>query len=54
VTTARLREKSLEAVSKSVNGLPKVVSRQTKKCECADFSVNATKESVNGARLFRD
>ena len=48
------REKSPENVSRSVNGLPKVVSRQTKKCEWADFSVNATQKSVNGPRLFRD
>jgi hypothetical protein len=48
------REKSLENVRRGVNGLPKVVSRQTKKCEWRDFSVNATQKSVNGAGLFRD
>jgi hypothetical protein len=38
------REKSLENVRGGVNGLPKGVSRQTKKCEWADFSVNATRD----------
>ena len=45
---ARAEKSQFEVVSKGVNGLPEVVNQQTKECEQGDFSVNATKESVNG------